>query len=151
MAAFLVLAPVLLPAVLALHRLAAHPAAELLGLLAAAEDLGPRPVERLAVLLVGQTIGRQAEQQREREQQEQTLRGQAGRAGARYQGQPGAGMQAGQGSCIVRVATLWGGGSGEGRAARAPASHCGGTLLHRSVKSSRAVRGPSTQGLEKQD
>ena len=50
-AAFLVLAPLLLAAVLALHRLAAHPAAELLGLLAAADDLGPRPVERLTVLL----------------------------------------------------------------------------------------------------
>ena len=109
MAALRVVATVLFQAVLAEHLLAAHPAAELLGLLAAAEDLGPRPVERLAVLLVGQTIGRQAEEQQE--QQEQTLRGQAGRV--RGHVIRGRGRQAGQGSCDRAGGDMVGGGSGD--------------------------------------
>jgi len=67
----------LLEAVLALHRLAADPAAELLGLLAAAHDLGLHPLERLAVLLAP----RDGQQQQKRRQQRRHLLARA--AGAR--------------------------------------------------------------------
>ena len=59
----------LLEAVLALHRLAADPAAELLGLLAAAHDLGLHPLERLTVLLAP----RDGQQQQKRRQQRHLL------------------------------------------------------------------------------